>query len=81
MKVQTLWFGGYNYALPTQEDIEDFRSLKRAKEVFENRASFDPMFPCTDNTEMHIYWHEYSENGPDRILKIGPRGGVRMEMA
>jgi hypothetical protein len=79
MKVQALWYDGPSYALPMQDDIEDFVSIKRARRCFENRASFDPMFPCVDNSEMHLYFHEYTENGPDRILKSGPRGGTRME--
>lgn len=80
MRVQALWYGGSNYALPTQDDIEEFYSLQRAKDVFESRASNrDSYFPCVSDSEMHIYFHEYTENGPDRILKIGPRGGVRME--
>lgn len=80
MKVQCLWYGGSNYAIPQQSDIETFYSLKRAKEVFEHRASNrDSYFPCVQDSEMHIYFHEYTENGPDRILKLGPRGGIVME--
>ena len=79
MKLQALWYGGINYALPTQDDIEDFRSIKHARRIFESRASFDPMFPCVDHSEMHLFFTEFNDNGPDRILKIGPKGGVRME--
>jgi hypothetical protein len=82
MKVQALWYGGSNYALPTQDDIEEFASIAAAKRVFEHRAgNTDRYYPCVEEsqTEMHLYFHEYTENGPDRILKIGPRGGIVME--
>jgi hypothetical protein len=80
MKVQALWYGGPNYAVPyIPGDIEDFRSIKSARQAFENRASFDPMFPCVDSSEMHIYKHFYGENGPDLILKSGPRSGTIVE--
>jgi len=82
MKVQALWFGGSNYALPTQNDIEEFASITAAKRVFEHRAgNTDRYYPCVEEsqTEMHLYFHEYTENGPDRILTIGLRGGVVME--
>lgn len=49
---------------------------------FASRADFDPYYPCVDSeqTEMHVYiGTEYHENGPDRILTIGKRGGVKVE--
>ena len=84
MKVQALWFGGSNYAFPTQDDIEEFASIAVARRAFEHRASHtDRYYPCVEEaqTEMHLYFHEYTENGPDRILTIDPRGGVRTERA
>ena len=82
MKVQALWYGGCNYAAPTQDDIEDFRSLKAAKDAFWSRAeNCDRRTPCVEQeqTEMHIFFHEYTENGPDRIIKYSKRGGVIVE--
>ena len=82
MKVQALWCGGCNYAAPTQDDIEDFRSLKAAKDAFWTRAeNWDRHTPCVeqDQTEMHIFFGEYAENGPDRIIKYGKRGGIIVE--
>jgi len=79
MKVQALWYGGPNYALSTQDDIETFDSIKRAKEVFFDRQDWDHYRPCVQDSEMHLYFHKFTENGPDRILTMGPRGGVRME--
>ena len=83
MKVHALWYGGPNYAVPyIPDDIEEFASITAAKRVFEHLASHtDRYYPCVEEsqTEMHLYFHEYTENGPDRILTIGPRGGVVME--
>jgi hypothetical protein len=82
MKVQALWCGGSNYAAPTQDDIEEFHSLKAAKDTFWRRAeNCDRSTPCVqqDQTEMHIYFGEYSENGPDRIIRYGKRGGIVVE--
>lgn len=81
-KCKALWYGGANYAPPNPErDLEEFDSLKAAKQAFLNRADFDPYYPCVDRelTEMHIYFDEYSEDGPDLVLFLGPKGGIRVE--
>jgi len=79
MKIQALWFGGSGYAMPIiPKDIENFRSIRVAREVFENRLH-DHYYPCVENPEMHIYKKEYSENGPDIILRLGSKGGVIKE--
>lgn len=84
MRVQALWYGGSSYAAPDPDrDLETFDSLKAAARTFEARADHDPYYPCveTEQTELHVYIGEYSENGPDRIVRFGPRGGVRVERA
>jgi hypothetical protein len=83
MKCIALWYGGSNYASPDPDrDLESFDSLSTAAGVFEARADFDPMFPCVDDetAEMHVYFgSEYHDNGPDRIIRFGKRGGIRIE--
>ncbi len=80
MRVQALWYGGYNYALPVEADIESFKSLTHAKDVFWSRATQQELrYPCVEDSEMHIYLHEYTENGPDMILRLGKRGGIITE--
>lgn len=81
-RVKALWYGGSSYANPDPaRDLENFGSLRQARHVFERRANFDPYYPCVDRdlTEMHVFFGEYTEDGPDRILRFGPRGGVRVE--
>jgi hypothetical protein len=80
MKIQALWYGGINYALPGEDDIEHFRSLAHAKDVFLNRATQqERRYPCVENSMMEIYSHHYDYNGPDRIIRLGKRGGIIME--
>ena len=86
MKVYALWYGGSSYAAPSiPEDIEEFDSIREARDVFESRADFDPYFPCVDeSSEMHLFFADPRESGeeyPDRVLFLGPRGGVRMDHA
>lgn len=85
MRCIGLWYGGSSYAAPNghdPRDCEQFDSLKDAIATFEARADFDPAFPCVDEdtAEMHVYFgSEYHENGPDRVVKFGPRGGTIVE--
>jgi hypothetical protein len=78
-----LWYGGSNYSSPDPDrDLETFNSLREAITTFQARADFDPAFPCVDDdlTEMHVFFgEEYHENGPDRVVRFGPRGGTRVE--
>lgn len=83
MKVLALWYGGSNYAAPdghNPKDCEHFDSIKDAKRSFANRADFNPYYPCVDaeTCEMHLYFGPYHEDGPDRVLTLGKRGGVRV---
>lgn len=82
MKVKALWYGGGNYSAPNPDtDLESFDSIGAAVDTFAARADHDPYYPCVDDeaTEMHLYLGEYFENGPDRIVRFGRRGGVRVE--
>lgn len=89
MRVHALWYGGSNYSAPdgyNTRDWEAFASLAAARQAFESRADFDPYYPCVDRSadenaaQMHVYFaEEYHENGPDRIIRFGRRGGVIVE--
>jgi hypothetical protein len=84
MHVTCLWYGGSNYSAPDPDrDLERFDTLNDAKAAFWRRADFDPQYPCVDEDrcEMHVYLGEYTGNGPDRIIKMGRRGGVIVERA
>ena len=80
-----LWYGGSNYAAPDPDrDLERFDSIQEAASTFAARADFDPFYPCVDDAaaELHVYiGREYHDNGPDRIVRFGRRGGVRIERA
>ena len=80
-----LWFGGSSYAAPTTDDAEEFDTIKEAREAFEARADFDPYFPCvSEDTCAHLFFadpRETSDPYPDRVLTLGPRGGVREDNA
>lgn len=83
MRVKALWYGGSNYSAPDPDmDLESFGSIGAAVDTFAARAD-DPYYPCVEEgaIEMHLYIGEYSENGPDRIVRFGRRGGVRVERA
>lgn len=78
-----LWYGGSNYAAPDGHNpthCEYYNSIKSAGKVLQSRSDFDPYYPCVDETtcEMHLYrGGEYHENGPDVVLTLGKRGGIR----
>jgi len=85
MKVYGMWYGGSSYTAPNQfdrRDVEEFKSLAHAKYVFEQRF-FDSRYPCVgDDAEMQIFFYDPFEDGdayPDRIIKQGPRRGIRIE--
>lgn len=90
MKVWMLWHGGSSYAHGSiEDDVEEFASLKAAKDAFAARADFDPYYPCvSDDASAWIFFHDPNDEGngpgdpyPDRVLEFGPRGGVRVEHA
>jgi hypothetical protein len=80
MKTYMLWHGGCNYSAPTVDDLEIFDSLSDAMRAFRARADFDPYYPCIENPEAWLFFAQ-PENDlyPDRVLTLGPRGGVRVE--
>ncbi len=84
MRYLGLWYGGSSYAMPdphSARDREYFTSIRDAGRILQCRAAnVDRRTPCVDEStcEMHLYkGAEYHDNGPDVILTIGPRGGIR----
>lgn len=91
-----LWHGGPNYSAPYAKDhAEPFASLADAVEAHRDRYNNrDGRTPCvSEDSETFLYrvprgWsvadtvREIERDGyPDRIIKIGPRGGIRVERA
>jgi hypothetical protein len=81
-----LWYGGSSYAAPdgyNPAHQEYFDSIWQASRALQDRAeNHNGYTPCVDgeSCEMHLYrGGTYHENGPDLVLTIGPRGGVRQE--
>lgn len=67
-------------------DVETFSSIASAKLHFELRyANANGQTPnVTDDSEMHLWFYDprwEKDPYPDRIIKVGPRGGVRVERA
>ena len=93
MKVWATFHGGYNYGeswIPfLVKDVEEFDSLQSAKDTFWRRCDFDPYYPCTDESaEMQVFLANpineddqpndyFADVYPDRIITVGPRGGIR----
>lgn len=52
---------------------------------FVNRPAESDLCPCVDeSSELWVYFADPSESHdpyPDRIIKFGPRGGIRVERA
>jgi hypothetical protein len=84
MKVYGLFYGGSNYSAGSVEDVEEFDSIKEAKDTLWRRSDFDPMFPCVDDAQAEIQLfftdpRDRRDPYPDRILKLGKRGGIISE--
>ena len=88
MKCWGLWYGGSSYAAGSIDDIEEFRSIERAREVFEGRYRAGHwqdhgggLTPCVDQdtSTMLVFLRDpHGEDPyPDFELSFGPRGGVR----
>lgn len=84
MRYLGLWYGGSSYSAPDPESARDreyFTSIRDAGRVLQARAdNVQGRTPCVDeeSCEMHLYkGGEYHENGPDVILTIGRRGGIK----
>lgn len=92
MKCSMLWNGGSSYAHVSEEDdLEAFDSLKQMKWAFERRAmNSETQYPCVESCppdeggpEAWVFLSDKPESleYPDRIMRFGPRGGVRLESA
>ena len=82
MKVWGSWFGGSSYAVPYLGEEEEFSSMAEAVREFRwRRFGGSYRFPCVDNTStMWLFFRKPDgRDCPDRVLSIGPRGGVRVE--
>ena len=85
MKTWMHWHGGSSYAFGTvAENAEAFDTLADAIAAFEHRYNGgDSYYRCADETaSAHLYFADPAtlhEPYPDRLITIGPRGGVRVE--
>jgi hypothetical protein len=81
MNVCWHWHGGPGWAVPYPDDEpEQFASLKDAKEEFAARLS-DPYYPCLEHPEAWVFKGTQAGEYPDWVMKLGPRGGVKVERA
>lgn len=89
MKCYGIFHGGGSYSsLWLESDVEEFDSIAEAQRAFEHRiAGYDSYYPATDDTaSMWLFWADVRTEGradwpladlmADRILSIGPRGGL-----
>lgn len=76
-----VWYGGSNYAAPDPDrDLEPFDSIRQAGRVLQARdGNDDGTTPCSERGEIHLYRRAYHDQGPDVVLTLGPRGGIRRE--
>lgn len=85
-----LWYGGPSYAPSYHDEAEAFPSLRAAAdEHWRRECGSDPYYPTVTDSETWLYGpfpagtprESVSFDYPDRIITIGPRGGVRVERA
>lgn len=77
-----LWHGGCSYSLPDPlRDGEAFDSIAHAGRTLQSREDNDDgRTPASEGGSIELYaGGEYHENGPDYVITLGPRGGVRVE--
>lgn len=82
MNCYGIFYGGSNYStMISEEDVEQFRSIQSAKDTFWRRTDFDPYYPCVEDAEMHLFFSypNLDDLYPDRIIRLGKRGGVYCE--
>ena len=85
MKVYAqFFFSGFSISYPSHPDFETYDSIKEAKGAFYCMCFCDPMTRgCFDipTARMYLYFGEPAAQDchPDRVLRIGPRGGVIVE--
>ncbi len=82
MKVWGMWHGGSSYSHPcVKDDVESFDSLAQAKRIFEDRYRYDLRYPCvTAEASMTVWFRDPRDERdpyPDRVIELGPRGGIR----
>lgn len=89
MKVYGIFHGGSSYSTYwTNQDVEEFATIQAAKNALESRHSFDPFYPCVDESASFWLFFEDPRNTdlpkdslidpgyPDRVLEVGKRGGI-----
>lgn len=86
MKVWALFHYGYSYAAPYVDEAEAFDSLAACRDAFAYRLSGrDSYYPCTDESATaSVYFADPRESHdpyPDRVLTVGPRGGIKENRA
>lgn len=86
MRYYGLWYGGSNYSAPDPDrDLVRFDSLREAGRYLQDREdNSDGRTPCVQDYELHLYASRRraevcTDNGPDRVLSFGPRGGVQCQ--
>ena len=94
MTVWAVFNGGHGSYSPgdvhNPRDVESFASLRAAGvELWWRHRGARSYYPCVgDDASLHVYISDPSAGTdgpayeyPDRIITIGPRGGIRMERA
>ena len=86
MMVYAMWHGGHNYAAPYADQREELPSIQVARQMhadrLENRDGWTPGVDETSET-----WLFFTDPAgmddvyPDRVIKTGPRGGVRVSQS
>ena len=85
MTVWGLWDGGHSYRVSEFGDAEPFDSIQHAVRVFRARLDgCDYAYPAVDaSSTMRLFLgghpDTYRDPYPDRVLTVGPRGGVNIE--
>lgn len=82
MIVHAEWWGGPSYSFP--DTRETFASITEAVDAFAWRlANVDGRTPCvTKDAEIRLFFGSadpMEQDYPDRIVTVGPRGGIRVE--
>lgn len=85
MTVYMTWHGGHSYAVPYASDREELASVAAARELFESRYyNRDGTTPAVDDTATAwLFFTDPADTDdpyPDRIVEIGPRGGIRVSL-
>jgi len=71
------------YSAPWPDQYDEYSSIKDAKDAFWRICNFDRRYPNVDpeRAEFRVYFGPPAEQDcePDRIIRMGPRGGIRCE--